>query len=245
MPCQTISRMSKSAVAQGELLGGSLFFNIWRLEVNKLFTIATVAFFGMVGAANASTLDVQLGSTGSDLSYSTGGTLSPNINLATTSGLTLDTNSQIINPVSSSPGNYKAPTGPIFDNNYLAVLGVPTTGQATFTLAGGQSNFGFTWGSIDTYNTLILTDSRNVTYTITGTNLLAQIAGSVNGTTQSDVIFSDAFGTIKSAVFQSTENAFEVANLGQSAVPLPASFPLFAAAFLGLALFGRRNARKA
>jgi len=211
-----------------------------------VFTAAIFISFGLNGAAHASTINVTLGNTSSDLSFSAGTPIpSPNLNLAASgSGLVLNNNAQIIMPPTTVLNQYIQPSGSLFGNNYLAVLGRPSTGIATFTLAAGVNEFSFTWGTIDAYNTLILEDSRNISYTITGAAILNRIANSVAGTTQTDVTFYSPFGSIISAQIESSDNAFEGANfsaIDPSPVPLPPTLPLFAAALIGLGLFMRRD----
>ena len=200
-----------------------------------LLVIASVLSFSTI--ARASTLTVNLGLTGSDLVFSDGGTLAPDQNLIGNPRLTLDHNAVIITPPATVSNFYIRPSGSIYGNSFLSVYGLPDAGQATFTNLPGQNLLGFTWGTIDDYNTLVITDTRNVQYTITGSTVLAFIVGSINHTTQSDVIFNDAYADIKTAVFKSTNNSFEVANLqdpSPNAVPLPPSLSLFAIAILGL-----------
>jgi hypothetical protein len=219
--------------------------------MKKFLSMAAIAAFGLLGlpgVAHASYEDISLTSTDGVFSFaSSSNSLSPNVNLTTAEGsgqLVLNANSAIY---TSSNSTATAPTGTLFGGNFLAVMGDTGEGMSTFTMSPGQSGFGFTWGTIDDYNTLTITDSRGYTFTITGSELLSAISG-VDHTTQSDVEISDAFGTITSAVLTSTQNSFEVANFSQtaSAVPLPAALPLFGAAVLGLGLiaYRRRQAAK-
>ena len=215
--------------------------------MKRILTLAAAAFFGLSGVAHAALLDVSLGD-GSTFTFSnSSGSLAPNVDLGSipSSDLILDGNSQIVS--GSVSGQYAQPTGGIFGGKYLAVLG---GSSATFTNGGGGlglSSFGFTWGSIDDYNTLTLTDSRGVSYTITGADILGAIAGSVTGTTQADVSFSDSFGNIVNAVLSSTSNSFEVANFEKSsAVPLPPALPLFTMALMAIGFVAyRRKTSKA
>jgi hypothetical protein len=211
-------------------------------EMKTILALATLAVLGFAGAANAATVGVTLGSASNTESFGAGSMLSPSINLATAGSLSLS-NATIVNPTSTVANQYIAPTGSIYQNNYLAVFG--GGGLATYTLSPNQNTFSFTWGTIDDFNTLTVTDSRNVSYTITGSTILANIGGSVNHTTQSDVSISDAFGAITKVQFGSSQNSFEVANFGSSAAPLPAALPLFGAAFLALVMFGRRARARA
>ena len=212
--------------------------------MNKTLSLAAAAFFAFTSFAHASTVDVWLGNTSSDISYSTGVTgNTPNIDLSTLGGSLVLNNAVVVNPAVSVANLYAKPTGSIYANNYLAVEGIPTVGSATFTLS--QNVFSFTWGTIDTYNSLVLTDARNVSYTITGADILAHIAGSVSGQTQADVVFTDPLANIVKAVLISTNNAFEAANFGQAVVPLPPALWLFMAALVSLMVVAKRNKREA
>lgn len=213
--------------------------------MNKLLALATVALLGLTGSAHAALVDVTLGNTSSSLSYGTGGSLSPNINLSTYGGLLLN-NAQIVAAGTSLSGQYASPTGSLYGGNYVSVFGVPATGSATFALAANENTFSFTWGTVDPYNTVVLTDSRGTVYTVTGDDIGNQIAGSIAGSLQTDVKFFDPYGSIVTAQLVSTQNSFEAGNFGQgvSSVPLPASLPLFALALGGLFVVARRKANK-
>lgn len=208
----------------------------------KKLAITALTFFSLTGMAHATSVGFLLGATPTDLTYSIGApALAPNIDLGTTPQLILGPTSSIL-PGGVNTVNDTSPTGTLYANSYIAVQG--PNGSSTFTIAPAQNTFGFTWGTIDNYNTLTLTDSRNVVYTITGDNLINNILGSVGHVTQTDVTFTDLLGTLVSAVFSSTQNAFEVANFGTTVVPvgnvpLPASLPLYLAAIVGLALYAR------
>lgn len=218
--------------------------------MNKLLYFSVFAFVTTTGSAHASLLDIGLGSTSSSISYSTGGVLSPDVDMVGDPRLVLNNNASIVTvPVSPNPNLFIQPSGSIYGNGFLVVAGLPspTTGMATFTETPNNNKLGFTWGTIDDYNSLIITDSRNVTYTITGTDILNQLLGSINHITQNDVLLTDNFGTIKTAVFESiNNNSFEIANIQDaplpSAVPLPGALPLFGAAFLGMFAWSRLKA---
>jgi hypothetical protein len=207
----------------------------------KSFLVAALAVGLFGGSAHATTIDIALGSTsGSAFVYGSGGTLNPNLVLTDTPDLSLGVGSGVLAAGTSFGGIALSPTGPLYGNEYLLV----TTGsEATLSLAGNNNLFGLTWGSIDDYNTLTLTDSRGVTYSITGAEILARLSNPVAGTSQADVAISDPFGNIVKAVLTSSGNSFEAANFDPAhmAVPLPASSILFAMALAGLLFFARRK----
>ncbi len=226
----------------------------------SLLATAVVTVFGFANVAEASGIDIDLGNTSSAVTYASDATLSAynsaNIDLLNTSSLTLTGGAQIVNPPATVSGQYVQPSGSIYGSNGGSFVSVYGGTSATFgiSLSGNTTSFSFTWGTIDTYNTLTLTSSNGTVYTITGTELLNQMPGYVPGTVnsglQSDVDFIDTAGTsILSAELTSSQNSFEAANFGTAdapAVPLPASLPLFGVALLGLVVFGsyRRQSQK-
>lgn len=196
---------------------------------NKILFIAALGLLGVSGSAHAATLDVTLGNLNTNISYASSATgFTPNIHLNSPAPatLTLNNNAQIIDPRHSDPSNFLNLQGSLLDNNFLAVLGTGNPGLATLSLAANTVNFGFTWGSIDAFNTLTVKDSRGVNYTITGSDILAQIGNPPAGkqNTQTDVSFSDAFGKIVSAQFGSTDNAFEAGNFSETSATPCAEF---------------------
>jgi hypothetical protein len=211
--------------------------------MKKLLVLAALALVGFSQVAHATTIDVLLGAQSTDMTYSTGGSLNPNQNLSSLSAGTLDlNNSYVISGSSSMSGYYAAPTGSLYGNSYLATYGSPTPGTATLHLAANENTFGFTWGSVDPYNYLILTDSRGKVFVVTGAQILSQLAGT-SGVSQADFIATDPFGSIVSAQFLSTSNSFEIANFSesQSAVPLPSSITFFMLALAGLFFIYRKQ----
>jgi hypothetical protein len=140
---------------------------------------------------------------------------------------------------------HKTPFGPLLGGNYLAVLGSGGEGTSTFTLSG-INDFGFTWGTVDSYNILTI-DTTNGDFQINGTNILDQLLHPHPGASQVDVNIYDPLGTITSVTLQSTTNAFEAANFFEDprggTAPLPPALLLFGTALLGLVYFGRRAQR--
>lgn len=144
------------------------------------------------------------------------------------------------------------PTGVTKDEKYLAVWGCDSlgwAGTATFELAKGMTSFSFLWGSIDDYNKIIVTAGEGTksnpyhTYTIEGKDLIQNAAlGITEGVTTKYFTLTD-LATIKSIVFKSCCDAFEIARL--SVVPLPAAALLFGTAIAGAAAVRRRKKNNA
>ena len=209
----------------------------------KLALLAAAALFSFAGVGNATTVDVLLGDGGA-VSYSTGGTLVPNIDLMNiwlnrspplSGGAVLQSGTNI------SPWLIIQPTGSLYGNAYLGVL---FTSSATFSLANNGNTFGFTWGTVSSYNSVTLTAANGTSYKVAGSDLIA--AGEVASGGQVDVIFNDPSSNIVKVQLTNTplgEPGFAAANFsGSSAtVPLPASAVLFALALVGLFLVSRRR----
>ncbi len=209
-------------------------------HMKKLLTL-TAAIALVTGTANAATT-IYLGATSSDTSFSAGGTLTPNVDLTSLSPsqLTLTGNAFVVNPATSVAGQYSQPLFSLYGDNFLAVVNSPgPAGTAVYNLNPGQHVFGFTWGTVDSFNNLVLT-ATNATYALSGTDLVNNIPSLTTGPDQADVIFNDTAGTILSATFTSGGNSFEVANF-ESAVPLPAALPLFGSALVGAGALARRR----
>jgi len=213
----------------------------------KKLLLTTAAFLSLASTAHAATL-IDLGST---VTYGAGSAVTGDINIAglnPATQLILTGDAHVINPaLPNSAGQYTAPDGgSVFGNNYLAVINTPgPSGTATYNLAPSQTTFGFTWGSVDAFNTLVV-NTTNGSYTITGQNIKDNVAGVSLGSTDEDVTLQDTLGGfITSLVLTTSQNSFEVANFETAtATPLPASVTLFGSALLGFAAlaFFRRKA---
>jgi len=223
--------------------------------MKKILALSASMLIGLTNMAHAATLDVFLGNSNNSVSYGSSATSTPaNTVLSSPGNVALNNDAVLVSSPPFTVNNvYKEPAvASLFGGNYLAVEGTAANpGLATFTLNSGMNVFGFTWGTIDTYNTLVLTDSTGHTFTLSGTQILTQlgIPLSLSGAdgTQTDIEFKDTFGSIVSATFGTNKNSFEVANFNQGdpAVPLPPSAVLFITALLGLGFFAWRRQQKA
>jgi hypothetical protein len=126
--------------------------------------------------------------------------------------------------------------------SYLSVLG---GGAATVTFAPVTS-FEFDWGSVDTYNTLLILSSAGTATVIPG-HPVNTITGDPNfdnvgngdqhaaGTNGLFRVWSDAGETFSGITLESSSNSFEIDNLAVAAgVPEPAAWSLMIMGF-GLA----------
>jgi hypothetical protein len=217
--------------------------------MNKLSFAAALAALLGAGAAHAATLDITLGPA---ITYSYNASQSlPASNVVInnhTPGLNLVNNDRIIPAGDNKTDYWAAPSG-ITGSDYLAVLGLSQNlqheneGEAVFTLAKGDDHLGFTWGTIDAYNTLTIV-AGGKQYVITGTDILDSLTNPTAGTTQVNVEITDPFGDIKKAIFTSTGNTFELGNISEAdtpAAPLPPALLLFGSALAALYMFGRRR----
>lgn len=218
--------------------------------VFKSFVLTAVAAVSFSGVANAATIDVLLGNTpgATSFSYNVAGSISPNVKLTESPIVTLGPASAIFSAGTSIGGLTLSPTGSIFGGSYLSMFG---WGSTSFNLSSNGTTFGFTWGSINSYNSLKLTDSRGVNYVISGSDIFNQAPlGSPVNLTQADVSISNPFGNIVFAQLLSGDNTFEAANFStsvapinppSSVVPLPGAVVLFG---LGLAGLGGMSFRR-
>jgi hypothetical protein len=131
------------------------------------------------------------------------------------------------------------------------------TAYATFSFASPQTSFSFVWGSSSVTNTVTLFDANGISLGTVSANGGSQLfidGSSTPALSTSDLANVSSAGPIidisssvafKTAVLSTDygTGGFEVG--GVSAVPLPAAFPLFGAALMGLGGLGlRKKARK-
>lgn len=147
---------------------------------------------------------------------------------------------QILLPPANGNGAPPANSFPS-GTSYLSVLG---NGYVTYTFAAPVAAFQFDWGSIDTYNTLVVGGSNPITI-IPGVNFHNPANGNQawSQTNGRFTVFGTAGETFTSVTFRSSTNSFEVDNLAVRAVPEPTTWAmmLLGVGMIGFALRGRRK----
>jgi hypothetical protein len=113
---------------------------------------------------------------------------------------------------------------------YLSVLG---GGVATIDL-GGVSSFEFDWGSIDTYNTLVIHASGGEDLSVfPGGNFPNDANGNqfLPGTNGLFIVTGDAGEKFTGITLSSSSNSFEIDNVAVAGVPEPTSWSLMILGF--------------
>jgi hypothetical protein len=143
----------------------------------------------------------------------------------------------------SSSGQYATPFG---DTTQFASVGTLTAPATSTLLLSGSSNYvGLYWGSIDGYNSLIITDASG-DHVVNSANY-ASVLTPPNGDQGADGslyinIFTDS--AITKLTFFSNQAAFEFDNLTVAAVPEASTWAMMILGFLGLGFLGYRKSAK-
>jgi hypothetical protein len=146
-----------------------------------------------------------------------------------------------VNVLSSSNGAQPFGT----TGNYLSVLGGGTE-NVSFS---DRSSFSFFWGSIDTFNTIVVHQTGGVNTTYTGLDI-SNMFGPVVKSTGCQVLtdcnryftFASVANDITGFSISSSSNSFELTNI--SAVPEASTWAMMILGFLGLGFLGYRKSPK-
>jgi hypothetical protein len=152
------------------------------------------------------------------------------------SGTSLNTTGDVRIAQGTVPGQSVNP-----DNNGDRFLAIEN-GSFTVNFASAVQFFSFSLGTLDSYNSLTLNFADNTSQTFFGTQIIgAPTAGPLNSTVSGRASF-DLGGQagILSAVFSSTQAAFEIDDLA-SAVPEPATWGMM---ILGFGIVGSQLRRR-
>jgi hypothetical protein len=209
----------------------------WGFQMNikhmSLALCAGVAISAVLAAAPANAT-VTFAFTPGAPSPSAGFTVIDTFNTAT--GIT-GSNFQIKNPPSDGDGATPANSVPA-GTPYLSVLG------------GSYSAFEFDWGSIDTYNTLIIHGTAGDVIVTPGAPPAGNFPNAADGnqflpgTNGLFIVSGTAGEKFTGITLTSSQNSFEVDNLAVAAVPEPASWALMIVGFGlagGMVRANRRN----
>jgi hypothetical protein len=191
--------------------------------------VLTVTFGGVACGANGICSSAPMGPGSESVDFNTGLPGSPTYTLAGGAGLV----------TGSVPLMFSEPTGDM--TQYI------TTGKGTITITGLPVNdvyYGLYWGSVDKYNTIVITPSVGPPITFTGAQIAAMAGIKANGSTSIYVNFMLSGASIDSILLESSDFAFESDNQ-KFATPIPITEPATLCILGGgLFAFGTRLRRK-
>lgn len=165
------------------------------------------------------------------------------LNTPTGAGYLLTTNhdSQGAPPANSIP----------YDTQYLSVLGNGGVSIDFGALTSGPIHaFEFDWGSIDSFNTLVIHGSGGDVTVVPGSSSFPNDANGnqiLPGTNGLFMVSGNAGETFTGLTLTSNQNSFEVDNLAVAAVPEPATWAMMILGLgaMGMALRSRRKGASA
>lgn len=114
------------------------------------------------------------------------------------------------------------------------------SGMTVFSLGNPTNQFSFTWGTIDDFNSVNITNNNDQTYYFTGADILANGLVVLGSDKTKYISIFDPAG-IKNIALMSYGRSFEAGNINISNVPLPAALPMFGIALAGVAALRRRK----
>ncbi|WKA30647.1 Npun_F0296 family exosortase-dependent surface protein [Bradyrhizobium roseum] len=132
---------------------------------------------------------------------------------------------------------------PFGDDTQYVSVGTSATPQSATLLVSSFANYvGLYWGSIDTYNNILITYADS-TFDSVNSNLYGLLTPSngdqgLNGSKYVN-IFTDK--AIASITFSSTNKAFEFDNVSIAAVPEPSTWAMMILGFLGVGFVAYRR----
>lgn len=215
-----------------------------------------VAAFGLSGAANATVTTTATQST----SPPANGLMSTQVGVTTMTfdseivgsqptGFTPPTGTRPGGGVVSGGGNaglYAAPNGDATQFYAVALnpVSAPTVPSSdTLDLGSTYNYFGFYWGSIDKYNTILFYNGATSVASFTGADFPPADGNQTSPSTNEYVdFFFSGSDTYNRVVFGTTTLNFEFDNVafGNVSIPEPPSFALFGIALAPLSLMRRR-----
>lgn len=143
------------------------------------------------------------------------------------------------NVTGSVGGVRRSPWDTVAGLENSAYTSISGNAWASYVFQSAMNSLTFMWGSVDLYNSIAFYNNGSLlNETIVGQDALN--AGATQG---SDFVIATILtnGLFNEIRFLSDTNAFEIANIEVSAVPLPAALPLYGA---GMALMGFLGWRK-
>ena len=152
----------------------------------------------------------------------------------------------------SMTGVYAAPLGDT--THYLAVPGLGSAGTATLVLNQSYRSLSFYWGSIDAYNSVTYLTAGGVSLgTFTGANIPGAPDDGSQGNALNNRRVNWDFGadSVKSIIFTSTSNSFELDNIAgavanqTSPTPEPTTWAMLLTGIgmVGVSMRARRRGR--